>query len=160
DTFTICETGFGLGNNFLSLWQTWRNSPERPGRVPVLSFEAHPFSREALARGLASHTGAIRVLADALLDSCPAVLPGLHRREFEGGQLTLTLAFCQLEHLARQVEALVDAFFLDAVSPDRDPAMWLRRLFGQFVRIAHERATAATWFCAGQVKRELAAAGF
>lgn len=160
DTFTICETGFGLGNNFLSLWQTWRNSPERPRRLHVLSFEAHPLPREALARGLASHTGEIRVLADALLDSWPPVLPGLHRLEFEGGQLSLTLAFGRVEHLARQVEARVDAFFLDGFSPDRNPAMWSRELFGQLVRIANEGATAATWCSAGQVRRDLAAAGF
>src|SRR5690606_28649822 len=28
--FTVCETGFGLGLNFLALWDAWRNDPARP----------------------------------------------------------------------------------------------------------------------------------
>src|SRR5690606_40992942 len=36
DTFTVCETGFGLGHNFLALWQAWRNDPERPKRLYML----------------------------------------------------------------------------------------------------------------------------
>lgn len=159
-TFTVCETGFGLGNNFLALWQAWRHSPQRPQRLHVISFEAHPFSRQDLARALAHHTGEVRDLADALLASWPLLLPGLHRLEFEGGGLTLTLAFGRVEHMSRQVEAYVDAFFLDGFSPARNPAMWTRELFGQLVRIARAGATAATWCSAGQVRRDLSAAGF
>ncbi len=160
DTFTVCETGFGLGNNFLALWSAWRKSPSRPARLHVLSFEAHPFSREDLADALAWHTAQARELADELLRAWPPLLPGLHRLEFEGGSLTLTLAFGKVEYLARQVEARVDAFFLDGFSPQGNPAMWSRELFGQLVRIANEGATAATWCSAGQVRRDLSAAGF
>lgn len=160
DRFTVCETGFGLGNNFLALWQAWRACPQRPAHLHMLSFEAHPFSREELATALAGHTGELRDLADALLAAWPPLLPGLHRLEFEQGRLTLTLAFGKVEYLARQVEARVDAFFLDGFSPARNPAMWSRELFGQLVRIANAGATAATWCSAGQVRRDLAAAGF
>lgn len=44
-SFTVCETGFGLGNNFVALWQAWRDDPQRSARLHVLSFEAHPFTR-------------------------------------------------------------------------------------------------------------------
>lgn len=30
--FTVCETGFGLGTNFLALWRAWREDPGRCGR--------------------------------------------------------------------------------------------------------------------------------
>lgn len=160
DSFTVCETGFGLGNNFLALWQAWRRSSRRPGRLHVLSFEAHPFSREDLAAALTGHEGELRDMANALLGVWPPLLPGLHRVEFEEQRLTLTLAFGRIEHLSRQVEANVDAFFLDGFSPSRNPAMWSRELFGQLVRIANKGATAATWCSAGQVRRDLAAAGF
>lgn len=160
DQFTVCETGFGLGNNFLALWQAWRRCEQRPRKLHVLSFEAHPFSRDDLARGLASHSGAARRMADALLAAWPPLLPGLHRLEFEDGQLSLTLALGKVEHLARQVEASVDAFFLDGFSSARNPSMWTRELFSQLVRIARSGATAATWCSAGQVRRDLSAAGF
>lgn len=159
-TFTVCETGFGLGNNFLALWQAWRADWKRPQRLHMVSFEAHPLSHADLARALAGHAGELREMAQALLDAWPPGLPGLHRLEFEAGQVTLTLAFGQVQHMARQVEAGVDAFFLDGFAPDRNPAMWSRELFGQLTRIANQGATAATWCSAGQVRRDLAAAGF
>src|SRR5690554_1789768 len=93
ESFTVCETGFGLGNNFLALWQAWRDCPGRPQRLHVVSFEAHPFSREDLAVALAGHKGVLRDMADALLAEWPLLLPGIHRLEFEGGRLSLTLAF-------------------------------------------------------------------
>lgn len=160
DTFTVCETGFGLGNNFLALWQAWRACPQRPRHLHVLSFEAHPFSAADLAQALAPHQGEAAGLAAELVKAWPPLTPGLHRLEFEGGALTLTLAFGQVEYLARQVEACVDAFFLDGFSPRVNPQMWSRELFGQLVRIANQGATAATWCSAGQVRRDLAAAGF
>lgn len=160
DTFTVCETGFGLGNNFLALWQLWRGTPQRPQRLHMLSFEAHPFSGEDLAAALAGHEGELRELADLLLQAWPLPLPGLHRLEFDGGRVTLTLGFGRVEHLARQVEARVDAFFLDGFAPQVNPQMWSRSLFGQLVRIANQGATAASWCSAGQVRRDLAAAGF
>ena len=158
--FTVCETGFGLGNNFLALWQAWRNDAQRPQRLHVLSFEAHPLSAAQLARALAGHEAELRLLADALVQAWPPLISGLHRLEFEQGRVTLTLAFGRVEYLARQVEAVVDAFFLDGFSPRVNPQMWSRELFGQLVRIANQGATAATWCSAGQVRRDLAAAGF
>lgn len=160
DGFTVCETGFGRGNNFLALWQAWRDSPERPRQLHVVAFEAHPLSREDLATALAGHEGVLREQAAALLRAWPPLLPGLHRLEFEGGRLTLTLAFGRVEYLARQVEARVDAFFLDGLAPARNPAMGSRELFGQLVRIANQGATLATWCSVEQVRRNLADAGF
>lgn len=160
DTFTVCETGFGLGHNFLALWQSWRTDPQRCHHLHVVSFEAHPFNRGDLAQLLGRLTGAERGLADQLIQAWPPLLPGLHRLEFEGGHLTLTLAFGQIERLARQVTARVDAFFLDGFAPRVNPQMWSRSLFGQLVRIANVGATAASWCCAGEVRRSLRDAGF
>jgi len=159
--FTVAETGFGLGHNFLALWRAWRDDPHRPRRLHVVSFEAHPFSRCDLARViLPGMPPALRGLADLLLAAWPALLPGLHRLEFESGALTLTLAFGPVEKLARQVEAGVDAYFLDGFAPRKNPQMWSPFLFGQLVRMARRGATAATWCCAAQVRRDLGDAGF
>ncbi|NYT38770.1 FAD-dependent oxidoreductase [Allopusillimonas soli] len=160
-SFTVCETGFGLGNNFLALWLAWRSDPQRCERLHVLSFEAHPFTREALRQWLAAPLeGEARALADQLLQAWPPLLPGLHRLEFEDGAVTLTLAFGSVSRMAKEVDARVDAFFLDGFAPRRNPEMWTRSLFGQMMRLANQDATAATWCSAGQVRRDLAAAGF
>src|SRR5687767_11379349 len=46
--FTILETGFGLGLNFLATWQAAREDPPRPARLHFVSIEKHPFERTAL----------------------------------------------------------------------------------------------------------------
>lgn len=161
ETFTVCETGFGLGNNFFALWQAWRGDPRRSSRLHVLSFEAHPLTREDLQcivmRTLPEPE---KALAAQLIDAWPPLLPGLHRLEFEGGRLTLTLAFGTVARLARQASAGVDAFFLDGFAPRVNPDMWTRALFGQLVRMANSGATMATWCCTGDVRRGLRDAGF
>ena len=42
--WTILETGFGLGLNFLSAWACWQASPARPATLRFVSTEAHPVS--------------------------------------------------------------------------------------------------------------------
>lgn len=159
-SFTVCETGFGLGNNFLALWRAWRDDPHRPQRLHVVSFEAHPLPKQDLQRVLARSDATVKALAEQLIQAWPALLPGLHRLEFEGGRVTLTLAFGTAERLSRQVDAQVDAYFLDGFAPRVNPEMWTRSLFGQLVRMANQGATVATWSCAGAMRRALRDAGF
>lgn len=160
-SFTVCETGFGLGHNFLALWRAWRSDPQRSKHLHVVSFEAHPFSKEDMALVLLPRLPTLfRPLATQLLAAWPVLLPGLHRLEFENADLTLTLAFGRVEKLARQIDAHVDAYFLDGFAPQKNPEMWSPRLFGQLVRMARTGATAASWCCAGSVRRALGEAGF
>lgn len=159
--FTVCETGFGLGQNFLALWDAWRADPRRPARLHMVSFEAHPFTSQDLEKALMPRLdGAVRALARRMLQAWPPLLPGMHRLEFEGGRVTLTLAFGKIERMARQVDARADAFFLDGFSPRSNPGMWTPALFGQLVRLANRGATLATWCSAGDVRRALRDAGF
>lgn len=160
-SFTVCETGFGLGRNFLALWHAWRYDVARSARLHVVSFEAHPLCRQNLASLLfADIPDCLRALGNALVSAWPALLPGVHRLEFEDGALTLTLAFGPVQKLARQVDASVDAYFLDGFSPERNPEMWTPGLFGQMVRMANKGATAASWCCASRVRKDLSDAGF
>ncbi|MDX3895999.1 FAD-dependent 5-carboxymethylaminomethyl-2-thiouridine(34) oxidoreductase MnmC [Pusillimonas sp.] len=159
-SFTVCETGFGLGRNFLALWQAWRDDPQRCGRLHMLSFEAHPFSAADLAIASRGLPAGLHEAAGQLVQAWPVLLPGVHRLEFEGGRLTLTLVFGRIEHTAREAQAGVDAFFLDGFAPAVNPEMWSPALSGQLVRLARPGATAATWCASGEVRRALRDAGF
>jgi len=159
--FTVLETGFGLGMNFLALWQAWRDDPARSRRLHVVSLEAHPLRAADLAalhRQLVPE--ALRPLSDALLRGWPPLLPGLHRLDFEGGALTLTLGFGLAQELAGRLCLRADAFFLDGFAPDRNPDMWRPELLADLAGLAAPGATAATWSSAGAVRRGLQAAGF
>jgi tRNA 5-methylaminomethyl-2-thiouridine biosynthesis bifunctional protein len=46
--FTILETGFGTGLNFLATWQAWRDDPARSDWLHFVSIEKHPLRATAL----------------------------------------------------------------------------------------------------------------
>lgn len=158
--FTVCESGFGQGASFLACWDAWRRDPRRSKRLHFLSFEAHPFNVHDLATLHARLPPSVHDLAAELRQHWPVLTPGLHRMDMAQGQLSLTLVFGPIAHFVHEVQASVDAFFLDGFAPKVNPDMWSRRIFSQFVRIAAPGATAASWCSAGQVRRDLQVAGF
>lgn len=160
DQFTILETGFGLGNNFLATWAAWKADPKRSQRLHFVSFEAHPFTRADLKRMLQNTPTELRELADTLLAQWPLLLPGIHRLELEKGALSLTLFFGDIHQATRRMQCYADAFYLDGFAPRVNPAMWSKEVFGQLVRMAAPNATAATWCSASQVRQDLQDAGF
>ncbi|NLZ42606.1 MAG: oxidoreductase, partial [Comamonadaceae bacterium] len=42
ERFTIVETGFGLGLNFLATWAAWRDDPRRCARLHYVAIDKHP----------------------------------------------------------------------------------------------------------------------
>ena len=158
--FTIAETGFGLGHNFLATWQAWRDDPQRSAQLHYLAFEAHPFVTADLRRAWGRLPDDIQPLAQELAGHWPPLLPGVHRLELQQGQVVLTLFLGDIRRQARQAEGRVDAFFLDGFAPRVNPDMWTPAVFGQLRRLAVAGATLATWCSAGQVRRDLRDAGF
>lgn len=159
--FTVCETGFGLGLNFLALWKAWLDDPQRSAALHVVSIEKHPFVREDMLALLERYAPAqLADLARRLAAQWPDLLPGLHRLEFENGAVTLTLGFGDAQVLAPRLSARVDAFFLDGFAPERNPRMWEVPLLRDLAALAAPDATVATWACTGELRRALQEAGF
>ena len=157
--FTILETGFGFGLNFLCTWQAWRNDARRPERLHFVSVEKHPFLREGLAELHARHPE-LAPLAAQLRAVWPLPLPGLHRLHFEGGHVTLTLALGDIADVLPQLRLAADAFFLDGFAPERNPDMWTPAIMKALARLARPGATAATYTAARTVRDALTGAGF
>ncbi|MFT3665615.1 bifunctional tRNA (5-methylaminomethyl-2-thiouridine)(34)-methyltransferase MnmD/FAD-dependent 5-carboxymethylaminomethyl-2-thiouridine(34) oxidoreductase MnmC [Piscinibacter sp.] len=158
ERFVIAETGFGLGNNFLAAWQAWRDDPQRSERLDFVAVELHPPRADDLLAW--PRDAAVQELAAQLHAQWPLLTPDLHRLEFEGGRVTLHLAFGDAAQWLPEWVASVDAFFLDGFAPDRNPAMWDARLFKSLARLAAPGATAATWSSARAVRDALRGAGF
>jgi tRNA 5-methylaminomethyl-2-thiouridine biosynthesis bifunctional protein len=158
ERFVILETGFGLGNNFLAAWSAWRGDAERCARLHFVSIESRPLTAadlEALPRD-----PALVPLARQLAAAWPPLTCNLHRLSFEAGRVQLLLAFGDVAAWLPQIEASVDAFFLDGFAPAKNPQMWEPRLFKAMARIAAPQASAATWSAARPVREGLRAAGF
>ncbi len=158
-TFTIVETGFGLGLNFLAAWRAWQEDAARPGRLHFVSIEKHPFLREGLAE-LHARYPELAPLAAQLRAAWPLPLPGLHRLHFEDGRVTLTLALGDVVDVLPQLRLAADAFFLDGFAPERNPDMWAPAVMKALARLARPGATAATYTAARSVRDALAVAGF
>ena len=157
--FTIVETGFGLGLNFLATWQQWRADPARCERLHYVSIEKHPFDRAALAL-LHQRYGEFAPLAQQLRNAWPAPLAGLHRLHFESGRLTLTLAFADAAELVPRLRLCADAIFLDGFAPRLNEEMWSPQLLRGLARRARAGTTVATYSSAAAVRQALEAAGF
>src|SRR5260221_7571876 len=80
-SFTILETGFGLGLNFLAAWQAWRADPPRPARLHFVSIEKHPFARDDLEAALAP-VAELRALPTAPCPALPPPIAGFHPLHF------------------------------------------------------------------------------
>ena len=159
--FTVLETGFGLGNNFLATWQAWRGAPRQPQRLDFISIEKHPLRRGDLARAHHScHASDMQQLADALLEAWPPLTPDIHTLLFDGGRVRLLLVFADIAEALPELVAGIDAFYLDGFAPARNPHMWDARALSRLARLAAPAATVATWSVARDVRDGLSAAGF
>ena len=157
--FTVMETGFGLGLNFLVTLKTWREDALRCERLHYIAIEKHPLTLTDLK---VCHA-AWPELADeaaALQMQWPLPLPGHHRLQFFGGAVTLTLVFGDIADTWPQIDAPFDACYLDGFAPARNPDMWQPALLRHCGRLAAPGATLATYTTAPAVRDALTAAGF
>ncbi|MGA9394050.1 MAG: tRNA (5-methylaminomethyl-2-thiouridine)(34)-methyltransferase MnmD, partial [Azonexus sp.] len=144
DRFVILETGFGLGLNFLATWQAWRDDPQCCRRLHFVSLEKHPFSSADLA---IAHRAwpEFADLAATLQQLWPPLTPGTHRLRFDDDRVILTLIFGDATTRMREVDASVDAFYLDGFAPVNNPELWSLSLCKALARLAAPGATLATW---------------
>ncbi len=157
--YTIVETGFGLGLNFLATWQAWREDPARAERLHFVSIEKHPFARDALT-AVHQRYPEFASLAAQLQAAWPPVVPGMQRLHFDDGRVALTLVFADAANALSGLRLGADAFYLDGFAPARNHEMWTPRLMKALARLARPGATLATYTTARSVRDALAEAGF
>ena len=157
--FTILETGFGLGVNFLATWGAWKADPHRPAKLHYVAIEKHPFCAMDLAQ-VHARLGGFDAESRELLDAWPMLIPGMHRLELDGGRVVLTLAFADIADAMPELRMAADAFYLDGFAPARNPEMWSTPALKALRKLAAEGATFSTYTAASSVRDALRAAGF
>lgn len=177
--FTIFETGFGTGLNFLATWQAWEQSAACKNKhLHFISVEAHPLCLADLKRAMTLWPE-LDAYAKILLQHYPPQ-PGysfqrVHLVGPKQSELTLTLIFddvaSALEDFRPDLGASpsvqigehsqkIDAWFLDGFAPSKNGDMWMQSLFNAMARHSDTGSSFATFTCAGVVKRGLREAGF
>lgn len=159
EVFTIGETGFGTGLNFLCAWQLFDALAPQEARLHFVSVERFPLTAADLAQAL-SLWPELAPYSAALQRQYQAIHPGFQRLILGDGRITLTLLVGDVLERLPELDARCDAWFLDGFAPAKNPEMWTPALFAELARLSHAGTTLATFTCAGFVRRGLNEAGF
>ncbi|WP_411379027.1 bifunctional tRNA (5-methylaminomethyl-2-thiouridine)(34)-methyltransferase MnmD/FAD-dependent 5-carboxymethylaminomethyl-2-thiouridine(34) oxidoreductase MnmC [Pseudomonas sp. MPB26] len=155
----IGETGFGTGLNFLCAWQLFERHAVAGARLHFVSVEKYPLSHADLQRALALWPE-LQPFAEQLLAQYIAIHPGFQRLVLDNGRVTLTLLIGDALEQLPQLDAQIDAWFLDGFAPAKNPEMWTAELFAELARLAAPGSTISTFTSTGWVRRLINAAGF
>lgn len=156
--FTICETGFGTGLNFLAVLQLLKAS-DRPKHLHYISFEKFPLEPDFIRESL-SHWSELEKELDDLLSVYPSDLShNIYNMDFSDG-VRLTLVFGDVNDEIPHMQGKVDCWFLDGFKPSANPDMWSEIVFENMARLSKEGASLATFTAAGFVRRGLESVGF
>lgn len=157
--WTVLETGFGLGLNFLVTWAAWKADPDRPRLLHFVSTEAFPASAADVLRSAQTHPELVP-FAEQLQTQLWGLLPGFHRLVFEGGRVLLTLCIGDAKAMLREQSFEADSVYLDGFSPQRNPDIWDLHTFKAVARCCRRGTRIATWTIARSVRDALAQCGF
>jgi len=159
ECLNIGETGFGTGLNFLCAWQLFEQQAPAGARLHFVSVEKYPLRHDDLQRALALWPELAPFSAE-LLTQYRAIHPGFQRLLLAGGRVVLTLLIGDVMEQLPQLDARIDAWFLDGFNPAKNPQMWTPELFAELARLSAANATLGTFSSAGVVRRALIDAGF
>jgi tRNA U34 5-methylaminomethyl-2-thiouridine-forming methyltransferase MnmC len=157
-TFTIAETGFGTGLNFLCAAKLWLESAHKDAVLRFISVEKFPLT-------LADITVALQLwpelspLSTPLLAQYTALINSENISLYDN-RIQLSLLIGEATEQLTKRHNTIDAWFLDGFSPAKNPDMWQPALFEQMARLSHPNTTFATFTSAGIVRRGLMSAGF
>lgn len=170
ESFTVLETGFGLGLNFLSTWALWEADPQRCQTLHFVSVEGFPVSAADMLRHLAdalaadgNHTpldARIQVLGQELASAWMQLSPGLNHFDFAQGQVRLTVVVDAVQPALARVSCVADAVFLDGFSPAVNPEMWSPATLAAVSAHVQVGTVLATYTIARAVRDALSGLGF
>lgn len=108
--YTLIDASFGDGRRFLQLWDLWLKDPARPDRLHVVGL-IPSLVHASVLRGqlLARESTHLSLPAEQLLRVWPVSLPGIHRLDFEGMAVTLTLAVGPFDRTVPRLAVSADA---------------------------------------------------
>lgn len=155
--FTIGETGFGAGRNFLNTLNLWR-AINPSATLHYISIEKHPLAPADLARILAMFPE-LDLVKSELLEQYYLPLPGFHRLTFSGS-VYLTLIIADATDALVGLEAVVDAWFLDGFSPAKNEQIWTQNIIGEIKRLSMPQTTFATYSASSNLRINLSTNGF
>ncbi len=160
ENFTIAETGFGTGLNFLNTLKLWNKTTTKEQHLHYISCELHPLSKKYLQKAL-SQFPQLSQYSQLLIENYPDdILYGFHRLHFEAQNTTLTLIVGDAKEGLTQLDANIDAWYVDGFAPSKNPDLWGEDLFKVIANLSHQGTTVATYTVARKIRDNLESVGF
>lgn len=156
--FTIIETGFGTGLNFLAVAAHWLALSKPSAQLHYISIEKFPLSP-------ADFFNAVQIMSQLPSISNPLIAQyenlntGFNCFKF-AHNIELQLHIGDINDVLPTINQPADAWLLDGFAPAKNAEMWSQQVFTEVARLSKAGTTFATFTSAGEVKRGLQSVGF
>jgi tRNA 5-methylaminomethyl-2-thiouridine biosynthesis bifunctional protein len=158
-TFTIIETGFGTGLNFLAVAAHWLALAPPGARLHYISIEKYPLNLDDLQRAQQTWPQFAAISRD-FLQHYAKLKAGNNQISMAGSRMDIGLQVDDILTALSRISQKADAWILDGFAPAKNAEMWSDEVFAHMRRLSKCGTTFATFTSAGAVRRGLSQAGF
>ncbi len=164
--FSIFETGFGSGLNFLLTAEHWldfkrEHKPEHLNKLSYTSVEIHPLQLDDLIKIIRNWSVEF-TYTNQLITYYPPAIKGIYHFDF--GRIELKLILMPLDQALSIIEPkgrpLFDCLFLDGFTPSRNKSMWESALLRRLSYFCKQDSTFSTFTAASRVRKDLIHSGY
>lgn len=154
--FIVAEAGFGIGRNFLTLCEKFKNSGKK---LHFVSIEKYPFKKNEL-KEIYEKFGEFDGFWQKLVKKYPKYLNnGINRINFSKN-IILDLCIGDVNDILNELEFMADIWFLDGFSPAKNQDMWSENVIKKIANLTKLGGKIATYTSAKSVSNALEMAGF
>jgi tRNA 5-methylaminomethyl-2-thiouridine biosynthesis bifunctional protein len=158
-SFTIIETGFGTGLNFLAVAAHWLTFAPPSAVLHYISIEKYPLKLEDLSRAHETWPQFADISYE-FLQQYTYLKTGDNQISMAGRRIDISLQVDDILTALPQIQSKADAWMLDGFAPAKNADMWSDEVFAHVKRLSKNGTTFATFTSAGAVRRGLTDAGF
>ena len=157
--FTIIETGFGTGLNFLAVAAHWLAFAPPSAALHYISIEKFPLTLADLTRSHACWPQ-FAAISNELLQQYANIKAGNNVFSMAEGRIQLALQVDDILLALPLISQKADAWLLDGFAPAKNDEMWSSEVFTHIARLSKTNTTFATFTSASAVRRGLQAVDF
>lgn len=154
DLFVIGELGFGTGANFCHTVEVFLKEAAQNTRLFYAACEKNPLTKEQLKK-CHEFYGIKSLISAKLIDCWPEFPYGFEYLSFFEGRITLLLLVGDAQEVWQEFSGVVDAWYFDGFSPEKNPEMWDTKLFSKLKELSFQETTFATYSVARKVKEAI-----